>query len=54
MICSDTEYNFGPWEWQTLGVAKPGSGGPWKWRTLGVAGPGSGGPWEWRTATVNL
>jgi len=35
--CLNTEYNGGPWEWQTLGVANPGSGEPWEWRTLGVA-----------------
>jgi len=37
--CSDTEYNGGPWEWQTLGEADPGTGGPWEWQTLGSADP---------------
>jgi len=36
--CLDAAYNGAPWEWQTLGVADPGSSGPWEWRTLGVAG----------------
>src|SRR6218665_2641084 len=37
MICSDTKYNEGPWEWRTLGVVYPGSGRPWEWWTLELA-----------------
>jgi len=34
--CLDTEYNGGPWEWRTLGVANPGSDVSWEWWTLWV------------------